>query len=627
MSKSITLRKLVFLLIFTVAGGISLAQKEIHCDVSKIPSHPRLLLLGKEEGQIRQSIATNAEWRKMHEAILHSCDLMLEVPPLERIQIGRRLLDKSREALRRIFQLSYAWRMTGEEKYFNRAEKEMLTVSRFSDWNPSHFLDVAEMTMAVAIGYDWLYPNLSDASRNTIRNAILTLGIYPSLDPKYNSWLGSTNNWNQVCNAGITYGALAVYEDHPDLAGKTIERALNSIPLSMGEYNPGGAYPEGYNYWGYGTSFNVMFLSVIEKIFGTDFGLNSAPGFLSTAGFYQNMTGVTGLAFNWGDSGQGGGLSPAMFWLAQKNNNPSQLWIEKSFLQKDDYSEFTGNRLLPAVMIWGKELPISNIKTPESLFWSGQGANPVCLMRTSWSDRNAIYLGFKAGSPSVNHGHMDIGSFVMEADGSRWATDFGMQGYESLESKGIQVFGRTQDAQRWSIFRINNRAHNTLTINDRLQQVIGYAKIDKFSDQPEFMYAISDLSSVYEDQLASLTRGVAIVNKQFVVIRDEMAATDQPATIRWTMLTSATPEIKGNKVMLSKEGHSLEVVVSSPSGISMKTWSAEPSTSYDAPNPGKIFIGFEMKLKPGQKQSVQVLLIPGSASKSKTKFNRPLNSW
>ena len=36
----------------------------------------------------------------------------------------------------------------------------MLAVSRFTDWNPTHFLDVGEMVMALAIGYDWLYDSL-----------------------------------------------------------------------------------------------------------------------------------------------------------------------------------------------------------------------------------------------------------------------------------------------------------------------------------------------------------------------------------------------------------------------------------------------------------------------------------
>lgn len=621
------IKNILISLLLVNFAGIGFAQQSISVKTMTDKQHPRILLLNSEERLIEQSIASSPVWAKMHQTILTECDRMIGLPPIERIQIGRRLLDKSREALRRIFQLSYAYRMTGQEKYFTRCEKEMLAISNFSDWNPSHFLDVAEMTMAVSIGYDWLYPKLSEQSRKTIREAIVTKGLNQSLDPKYNSWLKVVNNWNQVCNAGMTYGALAVAEDYPELSKKMIDNALNTIHLPMDEYKPDGAYPEGFGYWGYGTSFNVMFLSAVEKVFSTDFGLTSTPGFMQTAGFYENMTAVSSLCFNWGDSGQRGDLSPAMFWFAQRNNDPAQLWIEKRYLEKDDYSSFVNDRLFPAVMIWGKDLPLDKITAPKYKVWKGQGANPVCMMRTSWTDPNAIYLGFKAGSPSVNHGHMDIGSFIMESEGTRWATDFGMQDYESLESKGIQVFGRTQDAQRWSIFRINNRAHNTLTINDQLQQVKGYAKIDKFSDKPDFMYAVSDISSVYESQLASANRGVAIVDQKFVVVRDELVAPDKPTTVRWTMLTSANVELGKNSITLTKEGHSLLLKVDSPTTVTMKTWSTEPTTNYDAPNPGKTLVGFEIQLAPNQKQEIQVLLIPGSVDAKKVKFSKPLGKW
>ena len=145
--------------------GTAIAQQSISAQTVLDKPHPRILLLKGEERQIEQSIAGNAMWKKMHETILQECNQIIHLAPVERIQIGRRLLDKSREALRRIFQLSYAWRMTGEQKYFDRCEKEMLAIARFSDWNPSHFLDVAEMTMAVSIGYDWLYPDLSPESK------------------------------------------------------------------------------------------------------------------------------------------------------------------------------------------------------------------------------------------------------------------------------------------------------------------------------------------------------------------------------------------------------------------------------------------------------------------------------
>ena len=88
-------------------------------------------------------------------------------------------------------------------------------------------------------------------------------------------------------------------------------------------------------------------------------------------------------------------------------------------------------------MIWGKDIPFNEIKEPVKKVYVAQGKNPVCLMRTSWKDPEALFIGFKAGSPSVNHGHMDIGSFIAEANGVRWAVDLGSQNYESLESKGM----------------------------------------------------------------------------------------------------------------------------------------------------------------------------------------------
>ena len=617
----------LLLLLIPFLPGINLAQNQVPVDFGKKLNHPRILLLKGEEAQIIQSIADHPILKKMHLAIVNECDRLISEPPVERIQIGKRLLDKSREALRRIFYLSYAWRTTGQKKYAQRCEKELLAISRFSDWNPSHFLDVAEMTMAVSIGYDWIFDHLSADSRLLIREAIINKGINPSLDPKNNSWLKDSHNWNQVCNTGMTYGALAVAEDYPDLSKQIIERAIQSIRLPMEEYNPDGAYPEGYGYWAYGTSFNVMFLNAIEKVFSTDFGLSSVPGFLKTSWFLENMTGPTGLCFNFSDSGLNGDLSPAMFWFAQKNNDPSLLWVEKSYLAKENYGDFMDERLLPAIMIWGKELTMNKIVKPNQRFYIGQGANPVCMMRTSWSNPEAIYLAFKAGSPAINHGHMDVGSFVMESDGVRWASDFGMQNYESLESKGIEVFGRTQDAQRWSIFRMNNFAHNTLTVDNQLQLVKGSAKIDKYSDQSDFMYAISDLSSVYDGQLTAVKRGVALADQKYVVVSDELKSGDKPAKVRWMMLTSANVELGKHNLILTQKGKKLVLKVNTPIEVTMKTWTTQSPNSYDAPNSGTTLVGFELELAPNQTADIQVLLIPGSADNFKLKSVLPLSSW
>jgi hypothetical protein len=267
---------------FLILSACSFAQTD-QISKFKAPAHPRILFLKGEEAAIKKNIATDSTWKGLHQAILIESDNLLNEPVLQRIQIGRRLLDKSREAIRRMMFLGYAWRMTHDRKYTERAEKELLAIAAFSDWNPSHFLDVAEMTMGVAIGYDWLYDQLSPQTRATLKEAILQKGLQPSLNPKYNSWLKAEHNWNQVCNAGMTYGAMALYDEEPQMAKQIINRALESIVLAMKDYGPDGAYPEGYGYWGYGTSFNVLFISAVEKLFKKDFGLTSMPGFLKTA--------------------------------------------------------------------------------------------------------------------------------------------------------------------------------------------------------------------------------------------------------------------------------------------------------------------------------------------------------
>jgi hypothetical protein len=599
----------VQLFLFSLCSYSVYSQVDHIGTVTNLQPHPRILLFKGEEEAIKKTVAADTTWQKLQQAVFNECDTLLGRPPVERIQIGRRLLDKSREALRRMFFLSYGYRMTNKPEYLQRAEKEMLAISNFSDWNPSHFLDVAEMTMALAIGYDWLYNDLSANSRAIIKEAIQKKGIEPSLDAKNNSWLRAEHNWNQVCNAGMTYGAMAIWEDQPELAKQIINRAITSIEVPMKEYGPDGAYPEGYGYWGYGTSFNVMFISAIEKLFGKDFGLTSMPGFLNTAGYLENMTGPSGNSFNYSDAGTGGGLQPAMFWFASRNNNPSLLWVERSRLQNSSGRSFVGNRLLPAVFLWSKGIHINTVKPPATNMWVGKGKVPVALMRTSWTDPSAIFVGFKGGSANVNHAHMDIGSFVMEADGVRWAMDFGMQDYESLESKGLSIFGRGQDAVRWSIFRYNNYVHNTLTVNNELQRVVGYAPITSSSTAPSFMRAVVDLTEVYKGALQKSTRGVAVVDNKYVVVRDEIEALPNETTIRWTLLTPADVRITGdNKAELTKNGKKLLLQVQTPAKVVMKTWSTDPPKSYDAPNPGTVMVGFEMTVPANTKTDITVSL-------------------
>ncbi len=621
------MKKILFLLFsgLIIPGLLACKKNDLPDPKTENHGHPRILLLEGEEEQIRDLIEADQTWRKMHMAILEKSTEILGKPELERVMTGRRLLSVSREALKRIFYLSYSYRLTGDKRYLNRAEEEILAVSRFSDWNPSHFLDVGEMTMAVAIGYDWLFEDLTESTRMEARSAILLKGIEESKKGN-NWWLTSENNWNQVCNAGMVFGALAIQEDYPDLAEEIINRAFESIPLAMDEYKPDGIYPEGYSYWGYGTTFNVLFLSAVEKYLGTDRGLTDNSGFLNTGHFLKHMITPTGGNFTWGDCGTGTNIHPAMFWFAERTGNPSVLWSEKQFLQKSNFDSFKGIRELPAILIWGKNIPLENISEPEEKFWMGQGRNPVAMMRSDWTDQ-AAYVGFKAGSPSVNHGHMDVGSFIFETNGRRWATDLGMQNYESLESLGMQIFGKAQDAERWTIFRMNTFSHNVLIFDNQQQRVNGFAKIDKFSDDENSMFAVSDISTLYRDQVKSAERGVALLNKEYLLVRDEFETLDKKTTVRWQMVTFSHVELGGNEATLTDGGKVLKLKVKGPENLQMKTWSTAPTNNYDAENPGTIIVGFECEVPANSKEIFEVILVPQNLSEQAGFWGKPLADW
>ena len=588
----------------------SFAQKD-YLNTLTPPEHPRILLQKGEEKALKKKIQKDVVWKDLHLSLLKEAEEMIKLPVNERIKTGMRLLGVSRENLRRIVILSYAYRMSGRTDFLKRAEAEMLKAASFSDWNPSHFLDVGEMTMALAIGYDWLYEKLPKQTKEIVEKAIIEKGLLPSYDKRYNWFLRAVHNWNQVCNAGMTFGALAIWDKETDLARKTINRAIETIKIPMEHYAPEGAYPEGISYWDYGTSFNALFLSAVEKAFGTDFELGQMPGFLKTGEYVLHMVSPSLRNFAYSDNSQKAAMSPAMFWFYDKTKDASILYNQARLYQRDGKERILKDRLAPAMLIWGASASLSKIQEPDQLVWKAQGDNPVCLMRSSWSDTSGVYVGVKLGSPSVNHGHMDIGSFVFEANGVLWGMDMGGENYNQLETKGVDLWNRKSGSQRWDVYRYNNRTHNTLSFNRKYQYVDGKAQIDKYSELAEHMYVVSDLTSVYEGQVKNVKRAVSLVDKKYVVVEDLIETNEHFTMMTWTMVTSATAKILSENVMLlEQDGKKLYIRVEGPEKIRWRIVPAEPDFSYNSPNPGVSLIGFDVDLELSRKQKVKVYLLP-----------------
>jgi hypothetical protein len=587
--------------------------------------HPRLLMTDKQVNHIRTEIKSQADLQLFYKAIIEKADDIMGRSPVKRVKTGRRLLSVSRRCLDRVIHLSAAYRFTRKRSYLKRAEKEMLAAAAFSDWNPSHFLDVAEMTAALAIGYDWLYQDLSKESRLSIRRAILEKGLNPSLKNK--GWARGHNNWNQVCNGGITLGALTIMEDQPDLARRLVHRAINGVQVVMRHYEPDGAYPEGPGYWVYGTGYNVVLLEALKSALGTDFKLSKAAGFAHSAEYYLHVIGPTGRYFNYPDSGSRGGFLPTVFWFAKNYGQPSLAWYQHNLWKEAlarDKSALVRSRFAPLVLLWRE----NKREVPQQLSWRGRGSNSVAMFRSSWTDQDAIYLAIKGGSPGVSHGHMDVGSFVLDAQGVRWAVDLGPESYHKIESRGMNLWGRSQNAERWKIFRYNNLSHNTLVVDGEHQKVNGNAPIVRFSAEKSFPHVVFDMSDVYEGQLARAFRGASLLPAGHVVIQDEFTALNRPTKVRWAMVTPAKFSIiDGKKALLIKGGKSLKLTVITSEKVQFQTYSTEPKADYDAPNPDTRLIGFEMSLSPGYTARTIVLMGPLNGSKEPSLDLPSLMQW
>jgi hypothetical protein len=605
------------------AEKMEYSKEELHerIEVGVQSTHPRLYRHSDDWSDLKAKIASDPALQKTYEFIQAKADLFLEMPVLERTLDGHRLLIVSRECFRRVTYLSLVYRISGEEKYLKRAEAEMRATAAFKDWNPYHFLDVAEMTAGLAIGYDWLYNDLSEETRTAVREAIVKKGLLTSL-AKPHKWVTRNDNWNAVCHAGMVIGALAVMEDDGKITEQTIERALENVHHSLEEYAPDGIYAEGPIYWRYGTRYTALMIDALDSALGSDFGISQAPGFLGSATFYTQVTAPDGQFFNYSDSGAGRPVTPVLRWFAKKRNEPGLLWDEDGILKKTVAHKPTdkthADRLLAWQLLWAD--PDLKPTKPTQIYFKGGGRNPLAMMRTSWDD-DASFVALKGGDPGASHGHMDIGSFVVVMDGVRWGVDINKADYgpaeDNLKAVGLSLWDRSQTGGRWLMFRLNNLSHNTLVVDHQPQRVETRSPIIDFSDTPGKYSATLDMTPAIEGQLKEAIREVRLVGKA-VEIEDHVITmgTKKNTHIRWGMATYANvsiPEKDGRKAVLTQDGKSMTLQVVSPEGARLRIYDMEnPPRSWDEKNPNMRMIGFEVELPANTSETFMVRMDPGT---------------
>ena len=595
-----------FMLAIALLFSVS-AMAHSTLDYSKLAQHPRLILKSGDIEAVKQKIESDQPLCIIHDVIERRTNEYLTAEPTKYRMVGKRLLGRCRAVLERVCYCSYMYLVSGDEVYARRAEKEMLAAADFVSWNPSHFLDVGEMVTALAIGYDWLYDWLSPESRTIIEDAIIVKGLRTSGKKRW--WSKSHNNWNQVCNGGLVMGALAVYERIPEEAQAIIAEALKSNPIAQKEYGPDGVYPEGFGYWEYGTWYEVMLIESLRTALGTSCDLEKAPGFLESAKFMNFMSTPTGAVFNFSDSGNPmNAINPLLYWFALESGDMSLVWQDRERLLNEDFVRGI-NRQAPIAMLFASRCNTKDIKPIQDKVWTGKGSQPVFLYRKGFASTADTYLGVKGGSPKNSHAHMDSGSFIYEWGGVRWAVDLGSQDYHSLESKGIGLWKKGQNSQRWQVYRLSNHSHNTLTINNKIHQYKGMATMTKVLNKKKYKGAEFDLSSLFSDT-ESATRRITVDDNDKVCCVDKIVSGSADCSVRWNMTTYAKAEIIDNHtILLKQDGKELLLRIASPKSAKAYIMKNNSDNWYDVKNKG-VRVGFTTSIESYSKSTIKVELIP-----------------
>lgn len=547
---------------------------------------PRLVLNRSIEKNLKEKLKTDLVIQNVYQTIKIQAEkvfektiISLDIPLEERSQNNQ--LDISRDLLHRINMLATVYRMEKDSRMLERINEEVIAACNFQSWNPLHFLDVGEMCLAIAIALDWTAGALPKSTINLAKKSLIEKGILPSWPEggNHSHWAYGSNNWNQVCNGGMVAASIAVAEINPELAAKTIHRAIDGMVYALHEYGPDGVYPEGATYWNYGTSFSVVTAAMFESAFGTDFGMYEYPAFAESAVFRVLSNAPSGMMYNFADCGdrrsKNGDFTLA--WFAAKSGNKT-LYEEKLFLNSPEEVERL-SRLVGVSLVWLAQFEEKGEEIIPTA-WAGGGANPVVFFTGGENDPNQYYFGGKGGRGSVNHGNMDGGSFVFELNGVRWSIDPGnYHRYGPIERTGFNLWGRCQDCDRWKLLNKNNFGHSTISVNNRLHVVDGKATIIDFQSGQNPEVTI-DLTPTFKGQLKSATRRFVKDSPTSLLIEDEIEISEETKWITWQMITQADVQITEGGVVLKQEGKSLTVENISHPVFTMSVISLNPPPHY-----------------------------------------------
>jgi hypothetical protein len=258
------------------------------------------------------------------------------------------LLDQSRLFTRAAITLAGFFKLTGDEKYAQRAWLFVEDAMGWDSWylkgdpgSEGFDLSTGELAFAFPVILDWLGDWLDRDKRVQIISKLQERIIIPYLSlttgeasNKVPWWYRSETNWNSVCNGGLL--CLAHYLSNEDQnARKAVEMGSKGLNVFINHLHPDGTNEEGVGYWMYGIMFLVYALLSFEKAQGKEHAAFSLDGVKNGLKFYFDFTLANGhLSFS--DVGETC-IVGILYALAARTGQKSMVReITKRFMEKKE---------------------------------------------------------------------------------------------------------------------------------------------------------------------------------------------------------------------------------------------------------------------------------------------------
>ena len=409
-------------------------------------------------------------------------------------------------------------------------------------------------------------------------------------------WINDVYNWNVNVQAPLL-ALTATLADSPTwapLAARVQAYVLDSMPAAIGSFAPDGVWPESPSYQSYALSELVHGAAALQTSTGSDGGLLGGPGVCGAGLVNIFNAGPSMAVFNRGDAGAGAPGTAPLFYLSATCNMP----VLAAFAR-----ELISHGVTPSSedVLWysaaGSEadllaLPLARAFADPSLARSRGAKTHFVSFREAWLEPSASWVALKGGenwfddggSVSHNdHGHHDIGSFVLESDGVRWAVDLGGGSYDFPL---LSYFGRF----RFGYALTSSTTHNVLSFDDVTQNRRGQGRIIATSTSVAVAgtgargdaaavaaaaagvpaWAQLDLTSAYGGATFVL-RNVSLSGR---VVTIEDSWLNSRATIaHFQFATTAAVAVNGSTASLTESGASLLVSATSAKGAAI-AWRA-----------------------------------------------------